>query len=58
MPHEALREQIEAWERERDGIVGKDFTVERSARVEELDRLIDRAWKQIDSSDAECIGVR
>lgn len=51
MPHEQLREQIEAWERERDEIVGQEFTAERSKRVEELDQLIDRAWEQIGGAD-------
>lgn len=53
MPHEELREQIEKWERERDEIVGQDFTAERSTRVEELDRLIDRAWERIGGRGGE-----
>lgn len=43
-----VREKIRAWEAERDEIVGQDFTPERSRRVEELDRMIDRAWESID----------
>jgi len=42
-----IRDRICAWEAERDAIVGEEFTPERSARVEELDRLIDRAWESL-----------
>lgn len=43
-----LRRQIEEWQREIDGIVGEDFTPERSRRVEELERLIGAAWAKLD----------
>jgi len=53
MPDSAMQKQIEAWEAERDEIVGQDFTPERSRRVEELDGLIDRVWERLDPNGKE-----